>query len=189
MTKKLKKQLKKRIFAVALFASASLLGLFAADKVGLFSAKENSLQAIESSVEDTNYTNVEIIQGTPSASARAASDVITCESLVQGIRDCSLPDGDYTFRVTGKDGTGKLETKDYLVELINFYDDITYSPDAGQETKTISLGDTGTQYKTLAVKYHKNLTIDKGVTVTASRNNDYTYKKGMYLCVLRRFKK
>ena len=36
----------------------------------------------------------------------------------------------------------------------------------------------------LIVKYHKNLTIDEGVTLTASRVNDLTYKKGMYICVL-----
>ena len=36
----------------------------------------------------------------------------------------------------------------------------------------------------LIVKYHKNLTIDEGVTLTASRVNDLTYKKGMYLCVM-----
>ena len=34
------------------------------------------------------------------------------------------------------------------------------------------------------MKYHGNLTVDKGVTITANRVNDLTYKKGMYLCVL-----
>lgn len=28
------------------------------------------------------------------------------------------------------------------------------------------------------------MTVDKGVTVTANRVNELTYKKGMYLCVL-----
>lgn len=48
----------------------------------------------------------------------------------------------------------------------------------------------------LIVKYHKNLKVDEGVTLTAStavdENGDeleLTYKKGMYICVLRRYNK
>ena len=92
--------------------------------------------------------------------------------------------GNYTFRVAGIDSAGNPETKDYHVELINFYDDVTYSLDAGQTEKTVSLGDSTTEYKMLIVKYHKNLTIDAGVTVTATNVSSLTYKKGMYLCVM-----
>lgn len=109
------------------------------------------------------------------------------ESLVQGFRDMDLADGEY--RVVVKD-------QPYVVELINYYDDMRYSVDAiGDNTKekTVELGDTSEEYKTLVVKYHKNLTIDEGVTLTARRavdengdETDLTYKKGMYICVLRR---
>ena len=92
--------------------------------------------------------------------------------------------GNYTFRVAGTDNAGNPETKDYHVELINYYDDVTYSLDAGQTEKTVSLGDSTTEYKMLIVKYHKNLTVDAGVTVTATNVSSLTYKKGMYLCVM-----
>ena len=109
--------------------------------------------------------------------------VILCDSIVEGVRDCNLSDGNYTFRVVGNiDGTE--ETKDYPVELINYYDDITYSLAEGETTKTVSLGDDTTDYKMLVVKYHKNLTIDEGVTLTANTVSNLTYKKGMYICVL-----
>ena len=117
----------------------------------------------------------------------ASDGAIVCDSLVQGVRDCNLPDGDYVFRVTGKDSSGTPETIDYDVELINEYNDVQYSLGAGETTKTISLGDGTQVYKTLVVKYHGNLTIDSGVTVTAKTsdsNTSLTYKKGMYLCVL-----
>lgn len=185
MTKKFRKQLKKRILAFALFASATLLSLCVIQKASLFSAPENSLKIIENDTQETNYTNIEIVQGNVSNSiAKVASNVIECESLVQGIRDTNLPDGDYTFKVNGKTSDGASETKTYLVELINFYDDVTYSLSLGQTTRTISLGDTTTTHKTLAVKYHKNLTINSGVTVTATAVSNLTYKKGMLLCVM-----
>lgn len=113
----------------------------------------------------------------------AADGAIVCDSLVQGIRDCNLTDGDYIFRVVGNIN-GTQETKDYPVELINYYDNVTYSLDAGQTSKTVSLGDSTTAYKMLAVKYHKNLSVDAGVTLTANMVNNLTYKKGMYICVL-----
>lgn len=92
--------------------------------------------------------------------------------IVQGVRDTDLPNGNYTFRVING-----AEKKDYEIELINYYDDVTYS-------SNVSLGDSTTEYKMLVVKYHKNLTINSGVTVTANRSGNYTYKKGMYLCVM-----
>ncbi len=97
------------------------------------------------------------------------------ESLVQGFRDKDLPDGEYTVYI---------KDEIYKVELINYYDNIRYSLEEGQTTKTVSLGDNSTDYKTLVVKYHGDLTIDKGVTLTATTVNNLTYKKGMYICVL-----
>lgn len=145
----------------------------------------------ETQVDEENKGDIEIITGTPSpisdaivlANNVAEDGAIICDSIVQGARDNNLPDGKYTFRVVGS-VDGRQETKDYIVEFINFYDDITYSVNEGQTAKTISLGDTTTEHKMLIVKYHKNLTIDKGVTVTATNVNNLTYKKGMYLCVL-----
>ena len=102
----------------------------------------------------------------------AVHGVQIVESIVQGVRDADLPNGNYTFRVING-----AEKKDYEIELINYYDDVTYS-------SNVSLGDSTTEYKMLVVKYHKNLTINSGVTVTANRSGNYTYKKGMYLCVM-----
>lgn len=102
---------------------------------------------------------------------------VTCDSIIQGVRDVDLPNGNYTFVVTGTaDGTNN-QTINYPVELINVYDDTTY-------TSNVSLGDTSTTKKMLVVKYHKNLTINSGVTVTATAVGNLTYKKGMYLCVM-----
>lgn len=36
----------------------------------------------------------------------------------------------------------------------------------------------------LVVKYHKNLTVNSGVTLTATNVSNLTYKKGMYICVM-----
>ena len=113
----------------------------------------------------------------------ASDGAIVCDSIVQGVKDCDLADGNYTFRVTGNNGT-TTETKDYAVELINYADDVTYSLADGETSKTVSLGDTSTTYKMLVVKYHKNLTIGAGVTLTATTVSNLTYKKGMYICVL-----
>ncbi|MBO5478752.1 MAG: cadherin-like beta sandwich domain-containing protein [Clostridia bacterium] len=124
------------------------------------------------------------IQGESKALVTIAEDgAIVCDSIVQGVRDCDLQDGNYIFRVTGM-VNGTKEVKDYAVELINYYDDVTYSLAKGETSKTISLGDTTTEYKMLVVKYHKDLTIDSGVTLTATNVSNLTYKKGMYLCVI-----
>lgn len=97
------------------------------------------------------------------------------ESIVQGIRDCDLPDGEYEIFI---------KDQIYTIELINYYDDVRYSLKSGETSKTISLGDSSTDYKMVVVKYHKSLRIDKGVTLTATNVNGLTYKKGMYICVL-----
>ena len=97
------------------------------------------------------------------------------KSIVQGFRDIDLPDGEYDVFV---------EDQTYKVELINYYGDVKYTLEEGETEKTISLGDNSTDYKTLVVKYHGDLTIDKGITLTATTVNNLTYKKGMYICVL-----
>ena len=89
-------------------------------------------------------------------------------SIVQGFRDADLPDGQYTIVVNNEE---------YEVELINYYDDVEYTED-------VELGDDSTEYKTLVVKYHKDLKVGQGVTVSAKTVDNLTYKKGMYLCVL-----
>ena len=106
----------------------------------------------------------------------ANAGIIVCDSIVQGIRDNNLVNGEYTLRVTGKYGA-TTQTIDYPIELINFYDDVVY-------TTNQLLGDTSTTRKMLVVKYHKNLTVNSGVTVTATAVNTYCYKKGMYVCVM-----
>lgn len=67
----------------------------------------------------------------------------------------------------------------YKIELYNYYNDVKYSLGAGEETKTIELGNDTADETMLVVKYHGNLEIDEGVTLTAK-----TRKKGMYVCVL-----
>ncbi len=68
---------------------------------------------------------------------------------------------------------------------------MTYSLQDGETERIEELGDKTDEHKLLVVKYHKNLRIDEGVTLTASRavdeNGDdleLTYKKGMYICVM-----
>ncbi len=92
---------------------------------------------------------------------------IYADSLLAAVRDTTYTDGTYDVTVNGIT---------YSVELVNVYDDTTYSSDA-------VLGDSTTNKKVLAVKYHGNLTIDPGVTVTATTFNNLTYKKGMLLYV------
>ena len=134
------------------------------------SKDEENAQESENIENSRNSENVEDIEKTEN------EEVIEFESIVQGFRDTDLPDGKYVIVVNDEK---------YTVELINYYDNVIY-------TENIELGDDTTEYKTLVVKYHKNLTINEGVTVTArtaktvvdGQTYDLTYKKGMYLCVL-----
>lgn len=136
----------------------------------------------ELQIEELNSSSLKA--NTMQTKATIASDgAIICDSIVEGVKNTNLSDGDYVFRITGNNGVN-TETIDYPVEIINFYDDVHYSLNDGETTKTVSLGDTTTKYKMLVVKYHKNLTIDKNVTVTATNVSNLTYKKGMYLCVM-----
>lgn len=90
--------------------------------------------------------------------------------IIQGIRDSSLTDGIYEILVQGEI---------YKIEIYNYYNDMKYSLDSGEETKTVELGNDTADETMLVVKYHGDLEIDKGVTLTAK-----TRKKGMYVCVL-----
>lgn len=86
--------------------------------------------------------------------------------IIQGIRDSNLSDGEYEILVNDEI---------YNIELYNYYDDVTYTKDQGE----ILLGNDTPDQTMLVVKYHKNLTIEENVTLTAK-----TRKKGMYICVL-----
>jgi len=182
VTKKLKKKVN-RIAYAALAVIASVITVLCINA---------EVFVMPINIEKQNKTGVsEVANANSEIQALSVEDVIECESIVQGARDNNLADGTYTFRVAGTDKDGNAETKDYAVELINYYDDVHYTLGEGEETKTISLGDRTEEYKMLIVKYHKNLTIDAGVTVTASTaidaegiETELTYKKGMYLCVM-----
>ena len=69
----------------------------------------------------------------------------------------------------------------YNIELYNHYGDTIYEKDDGEEERIIEFGNDIPDERMLIVKYHGNLTIKEGVTLTAK-----TRKKGMYICVLRR---
>lgn len=66
--------------------------------------------------------NAKLPEGSISRTTVTVADdgAIVCDSIVQGVRDCDLDDGTYTFRVAGKTNSGTEETKDYLVEFINY---------------------------------------------------------------------
>jgi prepilin-type N-terminal cleavage/methylation domain-containing protein len=91
------------------------------------------------------------------------SNIIKTESIINGIVDHNVPDGDYQLESNGTI---------YDIELLNILNDTVYS------TGTISLGTATADQRMLVVKYHGNLTINSGVTVTAT-----TRKKGMLLYV------
>ena len=186
MTKKLKKRVNRIAYTI--------LGIIASIVTILCLNAEVFVMPMN--IEDLEKTGVSETVDTKTASegneakALSAGSVVECESIVQGARDNNLSDGNYIFRVTGTDTEGNSETIDYPVEIMNYYDNVTYSVDS-EETKTVSLGDRSQEYKMLIVKYHKNLTIDKGITLTANtaldaegNETNLTYKKGMYLCVI-----
>ena len=112
-------------------------------------------------------------------------------SILNWVLTNNLPDGNYNVTVKGSTDGGKTEEIiTYPVELINYYDDVTYNSTDGKNG-VVELGDDTAEYKMLIVKYHKNLTINEGVTLTAnthtttidSKNYELTYKKGMYIHV------
>ena len=179
--------LKKRLLGCTVTIATSLM-LIAGGKLALLNTPVNTLASIKNYIstalsgdEIDVINNSENSQNTKSTISITDDGVIVCDSIVQAVKDNEISDGNHTFRVIGNNN-GTQETKDYLVEVINEYDDVTYALADGA---TVSLGDpSSTEKKMLIVKYHGNLTIESGVTVTATRNGNYTYKKGMFLCVL-----
>lgn len=195
LKKKLKHTLSKLLCVIALvsitLACIKLAGFSAfGKKEDIANAKIASNEKVE--IEEFKRNN--ILTGSATNVTIAGDGAVVCTDLVQGVRDCNLADGNYTFRVTGVDADGNEETKDYSIELINYYNDVHYTTsdgveetdDNGHTTYAVNLGDNSTDYKMLVVKYHKNLTIDEGVKLTATSVDKLTYKKGMYVCVLGR---
>ncbi len=181
-SKKYVKKLKSRI-QVSTLCIATILMLIAIGKLAGLSVPIDNIKDVakERLTADESITQEE--EEKTSKVTIAEDGAIVCDSIVQGVIDSELENGTYTFRVIGNIN-GTNETKNYKVELINYYDDVTYSLTSGQTSRTISLGDSTTEYKMLVVKYHGNLTVDKGVTLTATTVNNLTYKKGMYICAL-----
>ena len=163
----------------AVIAAAIILTMLALVVLASFSMSENKVSELDININNTKVEAISTVVR-PTTVTVAADGAIVCESIIQGARDCDLLDGTYTFRVVGKQANGTEETKDYQVELLNEYNDVTY-------TSNTSLGDTSTEYKMLVVKYHGNLTIESGVTLTSTKVNNLSYKKGMYICVLGTF--
>ena len=113
------------------------------------------------------------------------------DSIIDFTLNNDLPDGNYNVTINGStDGGVTTENVTYPVEIKNFYDNVTYTSSSSSDG-IIELGDDTDEYKMLIVKYHKNLTIGEGVTLTAnthttligSTNYELTYKKGMYINV------
>ena len=92
------------------------------------------------------------------------------DDIIQGIRDTDLADGNYELFINGES---------YNIELYNYMQDMTYKLDEGETAKTVCLGNDVADENMLVVKYHGNLTVEEGVTLTHSIK-----KKGMYICVL-----
>jgi len=98
------------------------------------------------------------------------SVIVKMDSIVQGIKERDFANGTYPV---------SIGDEVYNIEVYNEYEDVRYSLLEGQSSRTISLGNSTADETMLVVKYHKDLTIDKGVTLTPT-----TRKKGMYICVL-----
>ena len=101
MTKKFQKQLKKRLItAVVGLASVTTLGLSLMTNADFF-----VVPAEIGNIEPSAGLSIEsskTVQGKPTNVEVQSGNVVVCESLVQGIRDCNLPDGTYTFKVVRK---------------------------------------------------------------------------------------
>ena len=122
------------------------------------------------------FVKIKIIDETNQKDAYVTVRVIRVfDSIIQGFKDNDLPDGNYEIAVNGQI---------YQIELINYYDNMKYMLDETETEKVVELGDETTDYKMLVVKYHKDLIVDEGITLTAKRVDELTYKKGMYICVL-----
>jgi len=135
-----------------------------------------SVNKMDITALDYGSTNVKVIHSQTNIEKQVQIIVaMKMESIVQGFRDADFTDGEYSVVVNDQP---------YNVELINIYGDTRYSLDEGETEKIVSLGDDSAEHKTLVVKYHGDLTVDKGVTLTANTVDGLTYKKGMYICAL-----
>ncbi len=216
LSKKLRKKIKKRILIV-LCLVATVLSVFAIEKrINVSDKIAKQIEQIKLNISQIGADETASTFGVQESSSQTSSNessslgvgntvtprltgvsidtdgAVLCDSIVQGVRDSNLSNGNYIFRVTGNNGTAD-ETIDYPVELINVSGNTHYTINDGVQTldedgnvtgTTISLGDETTDHKMLVVKYNGNLTIDEGVKVTATNVEELTYKKGMYLCVM-----
>lgn len=162
MTKKFKKKMRKTVMTFVLGAtSIFMLGLGFGVQTELFILPKADKKVESLAVNMEKYV-------LPGGTTSIADDgAIECESIMTGIRDIRLPNGNYTLRVTA--GT---TTVSYPIELFNVYQDMTY-------TSNVSLGSSTADQRMLVVKYWGDLTINSGVSVTAK-----TRKKGMYIHVV-----
>jgi len=108
------------------------------------------------------YTVTDAVGNTTSATRTVVVASGSTLGLLPAIGSTDYPDGDLTITVNGVS---------YDVEFINVTDDTTY-------TVNTSLGNTTADARMLIVKYHGNLTVNSGVTITAA-----TRKKGMLIYV------
>ncbi len=90
-------------------------------------------------------------------------ETIHAESLLAAIRDNDKKDGYYQIEVNAN-GTN---TETYKIQLVNVYDNITY------EENPI-LGSDNLDGAMLVIKYHQDVTINSGITLTP-----YNRKRGM----------
>lgn len=136
------------------------------DSTKLSLSEYNKVTALDYGLNNCTVTH----NGTGKTKDIVIKTVKKMNDIIKGIRDCTLTDGIYEILVQGEI---------YKIELYNYYSDMQYSLDSGEETKTIELGNDTADETMLVVKYHGNLMVDKNVTLTAK-----TRKKGMYVCVL-----
>lgn len=93
------------------------------------------------------------------------NNICEVDSIIQGIANLELPNGNYTL---------KVGDKLYPIEFIRYKNDTVIN-------ENTAFGDDSAEYKTLIVKFDNDLTINSGVNITANTNDGYTYKKGMYI--------
>ena len=111
--------MKKRILtasvsAMVTVASVITLGSSLLEKTDVFvmpateEIAQNNAMPIESA---------KTVQGKPTKVEVQSGNVVVCESLVQGIRDCNLANGTYTFKVTRK--SRKYNSNNFIQSRIN----------------------------------------------------------------------
>lgn len=126
----------------------------------------NMITAINSGVSNVTITH------TPTKRTKQITIKVLkkMNDIIQGVRDNDFTDGLYEILVNDEV---------YNIEVYNYYDDMEYKLSEGETSKKVLLGNNTADQTMLVVKYHKNLNIGKGVTLTSA-----VRKKGMYICVL-----